>query len=141
MSTDAVYAIGSKQPKAVNGWAVVMEPVAGDLVAVFWRAGTSSALDTREIASGRDVGAIAASTLIATIATGVLVESDPARWESSLLHDVNQALLLATAAALAAGAEVLHTPGLRPEYHESYYGAFVRDPDGNKLNAVCYAPE
>lgn len=45
---------------AVNGWAVVMEVVGGDPVAVFWKAGTSSALDTQEIAEGRDVGAIAA---------------------------------------------------------------------------------
>ena len=38
-------------------------------------------------------------------------------------------------AALALGAEPLHAPRLWPEYHPSYYGAFVRDPDGNKLNA------
>jgi catechol 2,3-dioxygenase-like lactoylglutathione lyase family enzyme len=31
-------------------------------------------------------------------------------------------------------------PGLRSEYHPSYYGAFVRDPAGNKLEAVCHAP-
>src|SRR4051794_5893114 len=35
------------------------------------------------------------------------------------------------AAAVGAGAEVLHEPRVRPEYHEHYYGAFVRDPDGN----------
>ena len=45
------------------------------------------------------------------------------------------------AAAVAAGAEVLHEPRLRPEYHASYYGAFVRDPDGNNVEAVCHAPE
>jgi catechol 2,3-dioxygenase-like lactoylglutathione lyase family enzyme len=39
-------------------------------------------------------------------------------------------------AAVAAGAEVLHEPRLWPEYHESYYGAFVRDPDGNNVEAV-----
>jgi catechol 2,3-dioxygenase-like lactoylglutathione lyase family enzyme len=43
-------------------------------------------------------------------------------------------------AAVAAGAEVLHEPRVRPEYHESYYGAFVRDPDGNNVEAVCHAP-
>ncbi|MFG3257577.1 VOC family protein [Streptomyces sp. NPDC048172] len=42
------------------------------------------------------------------------------------------------AAALAAGAESLHAPGLHPEYHASYYGAFVRDPDGNNVEAVCH---
>ena len=43
--------------------------------------------------------------------------------------------------AVAAGAEVLHEPRLWPEYHENYYGAFVRDPDGNNVEAVCHAPE
>jgi len=44
-------------------------------------------------------------------------------------------------AAVAAGAEVLLPPALRPEYHASYYGAFVRDPDGNNVEAVRHAPE
>lgn len=42
------------------------------------------------------------------------------------------------AAAVAAGAEVLHEPRLWPEYHQGYYGAFVRDPDGNNIEAVCH---
>jgi catechol 2,3-dioxygenase-like lactoylglutathione lyase family enzyme len=44
-------------------------------------------------------------------------------------------------AARDTGAEVLHEPRLWPEYHESYYGAFVRDPDGNNVEAVCHGPE
>jgi catechol 2,3-dioxygenase-like lactoylglutathione lyase family enzyme len=44
-------------------------------------------------------------------------------------------------AATAAGAEVLHEPRLWPEYHENYYGVFVRDPDGNNVEAVCHLPE
>ncbi|MBA2624237.1 MAG: VOC family protein [Acidimicrobiia bacterium] len=44
-------------------------------------------------------------------------------------------------AAVAAGAEVLHEPRVRPEYHPEYYGAFVRDPDGNNVEAVCHRPE
>ena len=44
-------------------------------------------------------------------------------------------------AAVGAGAEVLHVPRLWPEYHASYYGAFVRDPDGNNVEAVCHNPE
>jgi catechol 2,3-dioxygenase-like lactoylglutathione lyase family enzyme len=44
-------------------------------------------------------------------------------------------------AAVNAGAEVLHEPRLWPEYHANYYGAFVRDPDGNNVEAVCHAPE
>jgi catechol 2,3-dioxygenase-like lactoylglutathione lyase family enzyme len=42
--------------------------------------------------------------------------------------------------AVAMGAEVLHEPRVRPEYHPTYYGAFVRDPDGNNVEAVCHAP-
>jgi catechol 2,3-dioxygenase-like lactoylglutathione lyase family enzyme len=45
------------------------------------------------------------------------------------------------AAAVDAGAEVLHEPRLWPEYHATYYGAFVRDPDGNNVEAVCHAAE
>jgi catechol 2,3-dioxygenase-like lactoylglutathione lyase family enzyme len=44
-------------------------------------------------------------------------------------------------AAVATGATVLYEPRLWPEYHETYYGAFVRDPDGNNVEAVCHAPE
>jgi len=45
------------------------------------------------------------------------------------------------AAAQETGAEVLHEPRVWPEYHPNYYGAFVRDPDGNNVEAVCHAPE
>jgi catechol 2,3-dioxygenase-like lactoylglutathione lyase family enzyme len=45
------------------------------------------------------------------------------------------------AAAVGAGAEVLHEPRVWPEYHPAYYGAFVRDPDGNNVEAVCHTPE
>ena len=41
-------------------------------------------------------------------------------------------------AAVARGAEVLHEPREWPEYHPGYYGAFVRDPDGNNVEAVCH---
>jgi catechol 2,3-dioxygenase-like lactoylglutathione lyase family enzyme len=44
-------------------------------------------------------------------------------------------------AAVAAGAEVLHEPREWPEYHAGYFGAFVRDPDGNNVEAVCHLPE
>jgi catechol 2,3-dioxygenase-like lactoylglutathione lyase family enzyme len=44
-------------------------------------------------------------------------------------------------AALSSGAEPLHQPRLWPEYHPHYYGAFVRDPDGNNVEAVCHSPE
>jgi catechol 2,3-dioxygenase-like lactoylglutathione lyase family enzyme len=44
-------------------------------------------------------------------------------------------------AAVQVGAEVLHEPRVWPEYHPNYYGAFVRDPDGNNVEAVCHQPE
>jgi catechol 2,3-dioxygenase-like lactoylglutathione lyase family enzyme len=43
-------------------------------------------------------------------------------------------------AALAAGARDNGAPGLRPHYHPNYYGAFVLDPDGHNIEAVCHAP-
>ena len=43
-------------------------------------------------------------------------------------------------AAVAWGAEVLHQPKLWPEYTPDYYAAFVRDPDGNNIEAVTFAP-
>lgn len=45
------------------------------------------------------------------------------------------------AAALAAGGTDNGPPGLRPHYHEHYYGAFVLDPDGHNVEAVCHKPE
>ena len=51
------------------------------------------------------------------------------------------AVLAFFAAAVALGAEVLHEPRVWPEYHPDYYGAFVRDPDGNNVEAVCHAPQ
>ncbi|MBY0563530.1 MAG: VOC family protein [Hyphomonadaceae bacterium] len=44
-------------------------------------------------------------------------------------------------AALDHGGAEDGRPGLRTEYHPSYYGAFVRDPDGNKIEACCHTPE
>lgn len=45
------------------------------------------------------------------------------------------------AAGLAHGGTDLGAPGLRPRYHEHYYGAFLADPDGHHVEAVCHAPE
>jgi catechol 2,3-dioxygenase-like lactoylglutathione lyase family enzyme len=43
-------------------------------------------------------------------------------------------------AAIAAGASDNGPPGIRPHYHESYYAAFVTDPDGHNIEAVCHRP-
>jgi catechol 2,3-dioxygenase-like lactoylglutathione lyase family enzyme len=44
------------------------------------------------------------------------------------------------AAAIAAGGRDNGKPGLRADYHPNYYAAFVLDPDGNNVEAVCHAP-
>ena len=44
------------------------------------------------------------------------------------------------AAAMAAGATDNGSPGVRPHYHEHYYGGFVLDPDGHNIEAVCHEP-
>ena len=43
-------------------------------------------------------------------------------------------------AAIAAGGQDNGPPGLRPHYHQGYYGAFVRDPDGHNVEACCHTP-
>ena len=42
--------------------------------------------------------------------------------------------------AVSLGARSEGAPGLRPEYHANYYGAYFRDPDGNKLCVACHQP-
>ena len=74
---------------------------------------------------------------------GPLNEGADPSWEAHVAFDApDRATVRAFFdAAVAAGAEVLHEPRVWPEYHEHYYGAFVRDPDGNNVEAVCHAPE
>ena len=44
-------------------------------------------------------------------------------------------------AARELGMETLHEPRLWPEYHDRYYAVFVRDPDGNNVEAVCHTAD
>jgi catechol 2,3-dioxygenase-like lactoylglutathione lyase family enzyme len=44
-------------------------------------------------------------------------------------------------AAIAAGGKDNGPPGIRADYHPNYYGAFVLDPDGHNIEAVCHKPE
>ncbi|MCX6401423.1 MAG: VOC family protein [Propionibacteriales bacterium] len=89
------------------------------------------------------------------VACGYGTENDPAFWLSRYddmppNREVHVAFTAADVAAVhafhdaavAAGAEVLHAPRPWPEYHPGYYGAFVRDLDGNNIEAVThrYAP-
>ena len=62
-------------------------------------------------------------------------------WHCAFLAPSRTAVDAFHAAALAAGGSDEGAPGLRPQYTDNYYGAYVRDPDGNKLQAVCYDPE
>lgn len=47
----------------------------------------------------------------------------------------------AHALALAHGGRCEGPPGVRPQYHAHYYGAYFRDPDGNKLCVACHEPD
>ena len=57
---------------------------------------------------------------------------------AALLAPTRAAVDAFHAAALAHGGSDAGAPGPRPHYHAHYYGAYVRDPDGNKLQAVCH---
>jgi len=59
---------------------------------------------------------------------------------TALLADSRGVVDQAYALALAHGGRCEGAPGLRPDYHAHYYGAYFRDPDGNKLCVVCHTP-
>ena len=82
-------------------------------------------------------------------AAGFGVDSKPDFWiggEGALNHPMHVAIAAkdrATVdafyrAAIAAGGKDNGAPGPRPQYHPSYYGAFVLDPDGHNIEAVCH---
>ena len=54
--------------------------------------------------------------------------------------DTRSAVDAAYAAGIAAGGKDEGKPGLRTHYHPNYYGAYVRDPEGNKVCIVCHKP-
>ncbi|MEM1159561.1 MAG: VOC family protein [Pseudomonadota bacterium] len=67
----------------------------------------------------------------------------PATWGNgthvAFVADTKQSVRDFHAAAIRLGGSTEGEPGPRPQYGENYYAAYVRDPDGNKLQAVCYA--
>jgi catechol 2,3-dioxygenase-like lactoylglutathione lyase family enzyme len=69
----------------------------------------------------------------------------PATWGNgthlALLAGTRDAVRRFHALALQQGGTDAGAPGPRPHYGANYYAAYVRDPDGNKLQAVCYADE
>lgn len=60
---------------------------------------------------------------------------------TALLAQTRAAVVQAYAVAIANGGSSEGGPGLRPEYHANYFGAYFRDPDGNKLCVACHAPQ
>ena len=70
---------------------------------------------------------------------GPLVAGEPNRENHLAFRAKDRAAVRAFfEAAVALGAPVLNAPREWPEYHDHYYGAFVRDPDGNNVEAVCH---
>jgi catechol 2,3-dioxygenase-like lactoylglutathione lyase family enzyme len=67
-------------------------------------------------------------------------EGSPTTAHVAIRADTRSAVDEFHKAALAAGGTDNGPPGLRPQYHPSYYGAFVHDPDGNNVEAVCHDP-
>lgn len=67
----------------------------------------------------------------------------PATWGNgthvAFVAETNEAVRAFHQAALRLGGSCEGEPGRRPHYGDNYYAAYVRDPDGNKLQAVCYA--
>ncbi len=59
----------------------------------------------------------------------------------AFLAPTRETVRTAYAVALAQGGTTEGAPGLRPEYHAHYYGAYFRDPDGNKLCVACHAAD
>jgi len=71
-----------------------------------------------------------------------IIAADPTRGKLHLALQAERRAAVDAfyAAALAAGGRDNGGPGVRPHYHEHYYGAFVLDPDGHNIEAVCHQP-
>lgn len=70
-----------------------------------------------------------------------LVKGNPAQSQHVAVRGATRKVVAAFhAAALAAGGTDHGGPGVRPQYHASYYGAFILDPDGHNLEVVCHEP-
>ena len=67
-------------------------------------------------------------------------EGDPTTAHVAIRADSRSVVDEFHEAALAAGGTDNGAPGLRPQYHSTYYGTFVHDPDGNNVEAVCHDP-
>ncbi|KQV92067.1 VOC family protein [Pelomonas sp. Root1237] len=68
-------------------------------------------------------------------------QEKPAHLHLAFMAQTRQQVDAFYRAALDAGAADNGAPGLRPKYHANYYAAFVIDPDGHNIEAVCHAPK
>jgi catechol 2,3-dioxygenase-like lactoylglutathione lyase family enzyme len=75
---------------------------------------------------------------ISVRATGAAIVADRRHW--CFRAPSREAVNAFHAAGLAHGGSDDGAPGLRPDYHETYYAAFLLDPDGNRIEAVCHKP-
>ena len=91
---------------------------------------------------GSDYGAAPGSTGVEFTITRETGTASPSAGAHLCFRAPDRAAVRAFhAAALAAGGRDDGPSGLRPQYHAAYYGAFVLDPDGHRIEAVCHAPE
>jgi catechol 2,3-dioxygenase-like lactoylglutathione lyase family enzyme len=68
-------------------------------------------------------------------------EAPPGRMHLAFLAKSRSEVRAFYEAAIAAGGKDNGPPGLRPNYHPNYYGAFVIDPNGHNIEAVCHVAE
>jgi catechol 2,3-dioxygenase-like lactoylglutathione lyase family enzyme len=91
---------------------------------------------------GSDYGAMAGSLGVEFTITAERGDPMPSRGMHLCFRAPNRAAVHAFhAAALVSGGRGNGDPGLRPQYHRDYFAAFVLDPDGHRIEAVCHAPE
>ena len=112
-----------------------------DACAAFYDAALGALGGTRLMQYGPVIGYGGADRM-PTFWLGPLTTGEPNREIHVAFRTADRAAVRAFfAAAVAAGAAVLHEPRVWPEYHPDYYGAFVRDPEGNNVEAVCHRAE
>jgi len=91
---------------------------------------------------GSDYGAMAGSLGVEFTITVEASNSLPARGMHVCFRAPDRAAVQAFhTAALRCGGRSDGEPGLRPQYHPDYFAAFVIDPDGHRVEAVCHAPQ
>ena len=91
---------------------------------------------------GSDYGAMAGSLGVEFTVTVEPSDSLPSRGMHLCFRAPDRAAVQAFhAAALFSGGRNDGEPGLRPQYHPDYFAAFVMDPDGHRVEAVCHAPQ